>query len=159
MVLHNLDRAAGYQMLPDIVVRAANGELVAAIEVKAGDALSPEVVIALRSNLAVHEALSEIAFFLLVTRQRGFLWLPHAQPWLDASPSVEFPMQPVIERYLHGSDAERQMWQGELILIVADWLHDLNLGLGDTALEPERSLAASGFLAAMRRAAVVDATA
>ena len=159
MILHSVDRTATYQMLPDIAVRAANGELLATVEVKAGAALSPEVVRALRRNLAAHGALLEAAYFLLVTQDRGFLWSPYAQPWLDATPSTEFPMQPVIERYLHGPDAERRLWEGELTLIVADWLHDLSLGLGDTTLEPERSLAASGFLDAMRRAAVVDATA
>jgi hypothetical protein len=159
MILHNLDRVAGYQVLPDIAVRAANGDVLAAVEVKAGDALSPEVVIALRSNLAGRGALSKMAYFVLVTQQRGFLWLPDTLPWLDASPSVEFPMQPVIERYLHGPDAHRPMWEGELTLIVADWLHDLNLGLGDATRDPERSLAPSGFLDVMRRAAVVDATA
>jgi hypothetical protein len=159
MVLHNVDRTAGYQMLPDIAVRAANGELLAAVEVKAGNALSPEVVIALRSNLVARGALSKAAFFLLVTQQRGFLWLPNTLPWLDASPSVEFPMQPVIERYLHGSDAKRRLWEGELTLIVADWLYNLNLGVDDATLEPERALASSGFLEMMRGAEMVDATA
>lgn len=159
MVAHNIDFQTSAYAQPDIAVRAANGELVAVVEIKAGAALSLDIARQLRSNLASHDLLPHSAYFLLTTQDGGFLWLPHPQPWLDALPNLEFSMKPVIARYLHGADAERWLWEGELVLIVADWLSDLNLGLGDPQLEPERSLAASGFLDLMRSADVVDATA
>jgi hypothetical protein len=140
----------------DLAVRAPNGEMIAVVEVKNREDLSPEVAAALRRNLVVHGFLTDAPYFLLVSQDVGFLWDRRAQHGFDALPTARFPMEPVINRYLPERTVGDRLRGSELELVVFQWLLDLTETPKDVLGEPERSLDGSGLLDAMRGARITN---
>jgi hypothetical protein len=139
------------QTLPistDIVVRAADGEVVALVEVKNQENLTPEIAAAIRRNLIVHGfANSYSRFFLIVSQDIGYLWDQVALSTQDAPlPTVEFVMAPVIEFYLPSLVGGRRLEGSSVELAVSQWLWELARGIGNLPKEPDLALAKTHFL-------------
>jgi hypothetical protein len=129
------------------------GELIAAVEVKNREDLTQDIAVSLRGNLVSNGLLPPAPYFLLVSQDRGFLWVRADPTDPDAAPAYEFPMQNVLERRTPPQRRNGRADQPEFFLLVLDWLGEL-AWIGDdprdVADEPERTLAASGFLKAIR---------
>lgn len=138
------------QTLPittDIVVQAADGGVLAFVEVKNREGLSPDIAAALRRNLVVHGRVHRWArFFLIVSQDIGYLWDQASLPPSDAPlPTVDFPMRPVVERYLPSLVGSGRLSGSQLELAVAQWLWDLANEVEDRPAEPETALAKTDF--------------
>ncbi len=137
----------------DIAIHGNDGRLVAAVEVKNRAELPPAIATALRRNLVSHGAITSVPYFMLVSQDRGFLWLDKGEDDLEAAPSLEFSMKPVLARYLPRRFKGRLRDQ-ELEWVVYSWLTDLREGDAPPTLDPDRALAASGFIEAIRGGSV-----
>jgi hypothetical protein len=137
----------------DIVIVSPFGQVVAVVEVKNGPATTPALAAALRRNALMHGG-ADAAFFLLLSQTEGFLWDQRVQSSPDAAPTARFPMAPVVERFVPRERADERLWGRELELIVFQWLNELAEGLADAEREPERMLARSGLLPAVREASI-----
>ena len=138
--------------LPDLVIKNAEGSLGAVIEVKNLQNLSRDEAIALRHDLVDYGLPSQIPYFLLLSQDIGFLW--KGQNNLDAPPLYEFPMDPVIKRYLK-KNPERRLYGTELELLVLQWLLNLTTKPQQDVEEPEKTLARSGFNDSIKGGAVL----
>lgn len=136
----------------DLVVHRPDGHLVAIIEIKNREGLTSELATVLRRNMIVHGNLPVVPYFLLVSQERGFLWKEADPSRFDQPPQYEFAMENVMKRYSLPHMAER-LRGSELEQIVKSWLNDVDQS-GFASDEPERSLAKSGFLDAIRGASL-----
>lgn len=140
----------------DITVRASNGEVIAAVEVKnlpGLDALRADDV---RRNLLSQGAVPPVRFFLLISQERGFLWRSSAVS--DARQPIEFPMTGITAVYAPGIAAGERLRGAELELAVMAWLSDLARGvpLPAPAQAASSILDAAGFLDAVRETIAVQ---
>ena len=116
----------------DLVVQSDDGDIVALVEVKNQQQLTPEIAAAYRRNLDDHGALKPWApFFLLVSQEVGFLWDQRGSTSPETPPSVEFPMAPIVRRYLPWLADGEWLRKPELISAVTRWLSDLAEGCDD----------------------------
>jgi len=141
----------------DIVVQAADGNLLAIVEVKNRENLTPVVAAQLRRNLMAHGQLNIIVrYFLIVSQDVGYLWDQKAHPSFDIVPStLEFPMTQVIERYLPSFVGAGRLSNAQLELAVTQWLWDIAGDVGGRPRMPEDILAqAPDFLRLLRGALV-----
>lgn len=138
----------------DIVVRAPDQRVVALVEVKSGRTFSDELARHLRQNLVSNSREYSLApFFLLVTRDVGFLWDQRSDS-LPFSPATSmFSMRPVIAYYLRWLEPDERTSEFELGLAAAAWLRDLASGEGGP-LEIERILEGTEFLEAIHGGSV-----
>lgn len=129
------------------------GELIAAVEVKNREGLTKDLAVSLRRNLVLNGLVPPAPYFLLVSQDRGFLWVRANPTDPDAVPAYEFSMQSVLERRTPPERRNGRADQPEFFMLVLDWLAEL-AWLGDdpsdVADEPEQTLAAAGFLEAIR---------
>jgi hypothetical protein len=138
------------QTLPirtDLVVQAANGDVLALVEVKNREHLTPEIATAYRENLLGHGPGNWWSrFFMLVSQDVGYLWdhgtVPQAT---EIPPPVAFPMAPVVEFYLPSLVGRGRLWGPELELVVSQWLWDLAFDVENRPKEPEAALARTDF--------------
>jgi hypothetical protein len=137
----------------DIIVRAPDGRIVATVEVENLPVLKPDRAIALKDLWLEHRLILPGAYFLLVSQEHGYLWLPaHAET--GTRPDVIFPMGSVVAR------AFPQLRQGErlhgsvLEMAIADWLRDLAIENVSLRGNPERKLVKAGFVRDIRNAIV-----
>ncbi len=138
----------------DILVQSPDGRPIAVIEVKNRQHLSRDVAIDLHSIMA--DGLPHlIPYFLLISQDTGFLWNEIGRKRLNTSPTLEFPMNDVVRRYLPEVSMQERLRDTELELIVLQWLIDLTGGIQEANQEPERSLALANFLNSIRGAMVV----
>ena len=110
----------------DIVVRARDGRIVAIGEVKGGHPLTDGLAAEIRRNIVRRASEYALApFFLLVTRETGYLWDQRAgvYPWTKAN--LRFSMEPVVKGYLPWLRAGERPGPAELGLATANWLQDL----------------------------------
>lgn len=139
---------APYAIMADIVVQAADGDLVAFVEVKNRQHLTAGIATMLRQNVLAHGGMSwRVPFFLILSQDAGFLWDQRVQP-LDPSslPGVQFSMVPVIQYYLPSFANGERLGGSQVELAVAQWLSDLARGIESRPIEPEAALATTGFL-------------
>jgi hypothetical protein len=135
----------------DILISRPQGQLIAAVEVKNREDLSPRVANELRRNLIARGTIPDTPYFLLVSQDKGYLW--HEGP--SGSPAgspIEFPMDQVVDRYLGQQHFQGRLRHSELEFLVQSWLWDIREGQYSTTQEPETLLAESGFLDALRGA-------
>jgi hypothetical protein len=136
----------------DLVVQAADGDIVALVEVKNVEGLSAEIAATIRRNLIAHGRVNWWSpFFLVVSQETGFLWDQRSlPPDLRPLPTAEFPMAPVVERYLPSFVGGPRLSGSQLELAVQQWLWDLAGGVQDRPREPDVALAETGFLEMVR---------
>ncbi len=139
----------------DIFIERSNGLPIAAIEVKNSQGLTPEKATALRQSLLSYGLARRAPFFLLISQDYGFLWKEPASEVFDAPPTSVFPMTAVIARYFPELPAGERLRGSELELLVQQWLIDLAEKSREAVDEPEKILADSGFLSAIRGATVM----
>jgi hypothetical protein len=144
-------------MIPyaDIVARNAEGNTIAVVEVKNRENLSKDVAIDLRRNLIMHGLVPVAPYFLLLSQDSGFLWKDMGLAALDAPPTQEFSMRPVLQRYLPQMESENRLGESILELLVLQWLNEIAIDGRESPEEPERLLATSGFLDSLRDATIL----
>lgn len=132
----------------DIVIQDANGAMLALVEVKNRQGLSPEIAAEFRRNLIAHGAVNrEARFFLLVSQEVGYLWDQRSLPNTEAPrPTVTFPMASVVDHYLPSLMGSARLSGSQLELAVAQWLWDLANDAEERPREPEAALANTDFL-------------
>jgi hypothetical protein len=138
----------------DILITDRDGTPVAAVEVKNRQHLTPQVAAVLRRNLMVHGYVPSTPYYLLLSQDVGYLWKYAPPPGGDVPPDYQFSLDAVVARYLK-SEPKRWLSGAELELVVLQWLIELTLDQREPTEEPEKTLAASGFLEAIRGGRVV----
>lgn len=104
--------------------------------------------------MIAHGLPSRVPYFLLLSQDVGYLWKEPKQGNADAPPTYEFPMSPIVTRYLRRDPNER-LYGAELELLALQWLTDLTLKPERDTEEPEKTLARAGFNEAIRGATVL----
>lgn len=136
----------------DIVVQAADGSVLALVEVRNRENLTPDVASVLRRNLIAHGFANVWArYFVIVSQDAGYLWDQESLPAGEVPrPTVEFPMRSVIERYLPSLATNGRLSGSAVELAVTQWLWDLARGVEDRPREPEIALGKTDFLRLIR---------
>ena len=138
----------------DILIRDANGQTLAVVEVKNIQNLSRDEAMQLRRNLADFGIPFQAPFYLLLSQDVGFMWKNSSYENLDVPPMYEFPMEDVVARYSRGNVGER-LYGAVFEILALRWLINLASQPQSTAKEPEKTLAQSGFLYAIQGADVL----
>lgn len=137
---------------PDIVVQAADGNIVALVEVKNPETFTAEIAAGIRRNMVHHGRMGLWSpFFLLVSQDTGYLWDQRSgRTTPDASPTLEFSMRPVVLHYLPSFANGTRLSGSQLELAVAQWLSDLarDATIGPTGAD--RAFDATDFLHLIR---------
>jgi hypothetical protein len=133
----------------NITIHRLHGPLIGTVEVKNREGLTSALASQLRRNLIAHGAEQDVQYFLLFSQDRGFLWHNRGRSDSAAPPDAEFPMDPVIHRYLPTNGPGR-LRNSELETIIFSWLADTSELTAVPSTEPERTLALAGFLDAIR---------
>ncbi len=144
-------------MIPyaDIVIRNSEGNTVAVVELKNRENLTKDVAMDLRRNLIAHGLVPIAPYFLILSQDSGFLWKDVGLAALDAPPTQEFSMRPVLQRYLPQMDSKNRLGESTLELLVLQWLNEIAVNGQQRPEEPERLLASSGFLDSLRDATIL----
>ena len=136
------------QRRADVIVKDANRNVLALVEVKNSQGLSPGVAATYRKNLMMHGLVDGWSrFFLVVSQDVGYLWdqttlLPGDEP----APTVAFPMTPVVQHYLPSFAGGAWLSGSQLELAVVQWLWDLARDAESRPREPEATLGETEFL-------------
>jgi hypothetical protein len=138
----------------DILIRNINKAPIAIVEIRIWPTLSNDDINDILDKILTYTTNFNtlIPYFLLVTPKNGFLW---QQPKPNDPPTLEFSMEDVVIRYLPDPIARQNLRGTQFELIILEWLTDLAWIAGETNTEPEKSLAAQGFLSAIREASVL----
>src|SRR5687768_1644703 len=141
-----------YSMRADLAVQAVDGNVIAMVEVKNPATLSAEDAAAIRRSLVSHSRPDWWSpFFMIVSQDTGFLWDQRSLPPDSAPlPTAEFPMAPVVARYLPSFVGGPRLSGSQLELAVQEWLADLAGSFDDRPHEPDVALAETGFLEMIR---------
>ena len=136
----------------DLIVQDAAGGLVALVEVKNREELSAQAAASIRRNLIMHGLIGLLSpYFLIVSQDHGYLWNQRSGQALHESlPTVQFPMGPVVARYLPSLATGVRLTGSQLELAVAQWLSDLASGEDEPLIEIRNALDQVGFLAMIR---------
>jgi len=134
------------------MVQAADGNIVALIEVKNLNSLSADTAATIRRNLVVHGRTNWWpSFFMVVSQDRGYLWDQRSLPPEPTQPpTTEFPMSPVVAHYLPSFAGGARLRGSQLELAVEQWLWDLANDVEQRPHVSERALATTGFLEMVR---------
>jgi hypothetical protein len=132
----------------DVVVHDADRNVLALVEVKNRQGLSPEVAASFRRNLMTHGIVYGWSrFFLIVSQDTGFLWDQMSLPPGDGSaPTAAFPMASVVRHYLPSFADGAWLSGSQLELAVVQWLWDLARDAESRPREPEAALGETEFL-------------
>jgi hypothetical protein len=109
----------------DVVVHAADGQLLALVEIKNVEKFDRNIAAGIRQNLAEYWSLPDVPFLLLVSQDLGYLWSNEQGEHPDLAPLIEFSMRPVMERYFPNGMDHRRIPGAELEYVVFQWLNDL----------------------------------
>lgn len=136
----------------DLVVQAADGNVIAMVEVKNMEGLTAEIAATIRRNLVARSRPDWWSpFFMVVSQEAGFLWDQRSLPPDSVPlPTAEFPMAPVVARYLPSFVGGPRLSGSQLELAVGPWLSDLAWNVDDRPDEPEAALAGTGFVEMIR---------
>lgn len=129
---------------PDLVITSLDDRLIAVVEVKNQQGLSPEDAIEMRHILIDYGYPFKVPYFLLLSQDVGFLWDETAQDNPEAPPTYKFPMDKVVLRYSDEPPKER-LYGADLELLVLQWLTNLTTKPTKVDEEPEKTLLHSGF--------------
>ncbi len=140
--------------VPDLVVKNLDGGSIAVVEVKGGMYMSKDYAIDIRRNMLAEGLPAHIPYFLILSQDLGFLWKDSEQNDLNTPPTYEFPMNEVIKRY-STEEPDRRLPVIELEYVMLQWLTSLSIEPQKVAEEPEKTLAASGFMDAIKDALVL----
>ncbi len=110
--------------VPDLIINDKSGQLVAVVEVKNRQDLTPDLAAKLRRNLLAHDALPQSPYFLLLSQEKGYLWTPKEEMDIEALPAYEFSMLEVLNAYLSEELTGRRLRGDELEIVVSYWLSD-----------------------------------
>jgi hypothetical protein len=132
----------------DMVVQAADGRVLALVEVRNRENLTPDVASVIRRNLIEHGLQYGWArFFLIVSQDAGYLWDQESFfPGDVPLPTDEFTMRSVVEFYLPSLVNRGRLDGSDVELAVIQWLWDLANGVVNRPREPEATLAKTDFL-------------
>lgn len=139
---------------PDLFIKSSDGRPIAIVEVKSRQNLSRDVATEIRRNMLARGLPAQIPYFLLLSQDVGYLWEGSKQDSPDAPPMYEFPMDKVVTRYSNREPGQR-LYEGELELLVLQWLTNLSAKPQEATEEPEKTLARSGFNDSIKRAMVL----
>jgi hypothetical protein len=141
-----------FQTRADLLVQAADGNIVAIVEVKNLEGLTAEIAATVRRNLvAPGRADWWSPYFMVVSQETGFLWDQRTLPPDPAPlPTTEFPMAPVVEHYLPSFVGGPRLRGSQLELAVQQWLSDLAWNAEDRPRAPDATLARTGFMELVR---------
>jgi hypothetical protein len=136
------------QIGADIVVRDSGGNLLAWIDVRNREDLSPEIAAVLRRNLVTHGYVSTDArYFMLVSQEFGYLWDEReARAGVLPSLPIVFSVGPIVRHYLPSLVDGDRLSGSQLELAITQWLWDLANTVEDRPREPETSLAGTDFV-------------
>jgi hypothetical protein len=138
----------------DLVIKTAEGQPIAVVEVKSRKNLSRDVVSEIRNNMLARGLPARIPYFLLLSPDKGYLWVGEKQGDPDLPSVYEFPMDKVIARYSPKEPGQR-LFGSELELLVLQWLTHLSLNPQEANEEPERTLERAGFNDAIKDSMVL----
>jgi hypothetical protein len=137
------------QYRPDIVISDRFGVAVAIIEVKALNGAGVQTATRYLSNLLAHGVVPRARYVMLITPDAGYLWSTPEAVLRESPPTVTFPMDRVIQRYLPPNGVPTPVRDLVLEAIVQQWLWDLADGIVEDD-DVVSSLRQSGFLDAVR---------
>jgi len=138
----------------DFALRAVDGTILALVEVKNREDLSPEVAASIRRNRIVH-GLHPARYFLLLSQDKGYIWRDGGRGGRSAPPTAEFSMKEVIGRYLPDRDPTERLKGVQLELIIGKWLDDMTTGMLRQPTSAETALASTRFLDDIEGASVL----
>ncbi len=140
---------------PDILIRGKDGELLAVVIVTNPRRLSRDIVVELHRDFVAYDTGRDAPYSLLLSQKHGFLWISTGP---QDTACAEFPMETVVARYFPSLGEQERLRGRELELILFQWLVNLTLAPHEATEEPEKSLAACGFLSAIQGASVTVET-
>lgn len=139
----------------DIVVRAADGRVIALVEVSNRENLSSDIAVAFRRDLLADHLLDEsLPYFLIVSQDRGYIWDRSSSGQPFAMPKKDFPLQAVAAHYLPWFDPRERLSGQELEIVMMRWLSDLAERRVDRPVDADRFFEGAEFLNAIRGATV-----
>jgi len=138
---------------PSLLIESSDERLIAVVEVKGGRDMSRDVAIEIRSSMLESGLPAHIPYFLLLSRDTGFLWKDNPSLSVDSPPDYEFPMNGVITRY--SKRKPEKLYRSILELLVLHWLTNLSSKPQEMVEEPEKTLARAGFTDAIKDAMVL----
>jgi hypothetical protein len=140
----------------DFLIYDRENRLAVAVDVRARQGTSRDWAAQLRRNLLQHEGFRGARFFLVVTRDRIYLW-PQADTAPDlALPAYEIESERVLNPYLQGTRLDLRSIGGMAFeLLVSSWLSALVHSQGAPPSD-QSWLTESGFLEAVRNGRLYD---
>ncbi len=141
----------------DLFVRSAFGVPVALVEIRNRQNLSLDVAMELQQDLLDYfSGLRDgiVPYFLMLSQETGYLWDLRKQQRHNNPPISVFPTHDLMTRYWPRREPTDRLTERSFAILVFQWLVDLTDERLKATQEPEKSLAASGFLAAMHNAQV-----
>jgi hypothetical protein len=139
---------------PDLLIKDINDHPVAIVEVQSRINMSSDVATEIRRNMLDRGLPTYVPYFLLISQDKGFLWINHLTKDHDSLPDYEFSMDKVISRY-SPKEPEQRLYQTELALLILQWLTNLSLKPQELTEEPEKTLAIAGFNESIKDAMVL----
>src|SRR5438105_3591986 len=103
-----------------ILVQSPTGQLIAAVEVKNRVGLSPKLAALFHRMWLVAGLIPDADFFMLVSEDRGYLWVGRATPGDQDGwrvPDYQFPMRSVVSRYVPRPRSQQRLGREELRLL------------------------------------------
>jgi len=143
----------------DLAIIDRRGKPIAMVEVKNRRGTSRTWATGLWRNLLAHgQRFAPLPFFLIVTRDRLYLWKHSAERPAPSPPDLELDLGPVLRPYFEKLGLESETISGMAFeLLVGAWLSDLTR-LEEPADGPQ-ALAESGFLASIQNGRLDDSVA
>jgi|WetSurMetagenome_2_1015567.scaffolds.fasta_scaffold355892_2 hypothetical protein len=133
----------------DIVITGKDGRPAAVVELKNRRDLTPEAAASVRRSLAARGELVGVPYFLVLSGETGCLWRNGNSVAEERAPELCFPVGDALRRVFPRAPMP-PVSHGQLSLMVFQWLAELTGLSGDPPDEPERSLAQTGLLRAIR---------
>lgn len=123
---------------PDLVVMNASGLPYLAVEVDNQEAPNEEKAVRFRSQVVPYLSGASTPCLMLVSEEKGFLWMHNDTSPSDAPPDVTFDVAPIIAGYgPKPRPVDRRRFRGtELEILIWRWLVDMAWNHGELPLTP-----------------------
>ena len=139
---------------PDLLIKDLEGHPIAVVEVQSRLNMSSDVATEIRRSILNRGLPTHMPYFLLISQDKGFLWIDTPSNDFDNPPDYEFPMIEVVGRYSRRKPDQR-LYQTELELLILQWLTNLSSKPQRVNEEPEKTLALTGFTDSIKDAMVL----